>query len=67
LHTQKTENSDFSYPQSEGRDIWHTPWHEGRKYTRKYALEKIVLEDYAEYRDSLKKSGVKDALLDFVA
>lgn len=34
---------------------------------RKYALEKIVLEDSAEYRDSLKKSGVKDALLDFAA
>lgn len=34
---------------------------------RKYALEKIVLEDSAEYRDSLKKTGVKEALLDFAA
>lgn len=34
---------------------------------RKYALEKIVFEDSAEYRDSHKKSGVKDALLDFAA
>ena len=32
---------------------------------RKYALEKIVLGDSAEYGDSLKKSGVKEALLDF--
>ena len=34
---------------------------------RKYALEKIVLSDSAEYRDSLKKSGVTEALLDFAA
>jgi len=33
---------------------------------RKYALEKIVLEDSAEYLGSLKKSGVKDALLNMV-
>jgi hypothetical protein len=32
---------------------------------RKYALEKIVLEGSAEYRDSLKKSGLKEALLNF--
>jgi hypothetical protein len=34
---------------------------------RKYALEKIVFEDSAEYRGSHKNSGVKDALLDFAA
>ena len=34
---------------------------------RKYALEKIVLGDSAEYGDSLKKTGVKEALLDFAA
>lgn len=32
---------------------------------RKYALEKIVFEDSAEYRDSHKKAEVNDALLDF--
>jgi hypothetical protein len=32
---------------------------------RKYALEKIVFEDSAEYRGSHKNSGVKDALLYF--
>lgn len=34
---------------------------------RKYALEKIVLEDSAEYSDSLKKRGIKEALLDFAS
>jgi len=34
---------------------------------RKYALEKIVLSDSAEYRDYLKKSGVTEALLNFTA
>jgi hypothetical protein len=34
---------------------------------KKYALGKIVLEDSAEYRDSLKKSNIKDALLSMVA
>lgn len=34
---------------------------------RKYALEKIVLGDSAEYRDSHKNSEAKEALLDFAA
>ncbi|NSW91235.1 MAG: hypothetical protein HPY74_11305 [Firmicutes bacterium] len=34
---------------------------------KKYALGKIVLEDSVEYRDSLKKSNIKDALLSMVA
>lgn len=34
---------------------------------RKYALEKIVLGDSAECSDSLKKSGIKDALIDMAA